>query len=364
MSVNQQEDDHVSDAHDGQERIDRIEAFNEELHYLEKTNVLTLDAQQKSTLSDYQQDLIKRLVKEQNVNTSATNKQLSIGMKFASLIGAVAMASSLFFLFYQFWGFVPTSVQVFTLIAVPLLSFVACIYLQQKGQTYFAKITGLISLASFVLNLSMFGQIFNIAPSPNAFLIWSVFALLLAYATVSRVLLSFAILSAMAFLSMQVGVWSGLYWIDFGERPEDFILPSLIIFALPSIIKQLSIAKFANIYRIFGLIFFFMPILVLANWGKISYLPFESNTIETMYQLLGFLCAAGFIVLGIKAKWQHVVNTANVFFMLFLYTKLFDWWWEWMPKYLFFFLMGLIAIGALVIITRIRNKRMTKEWQS
>lgn len=361
MSTNQHQGQAGSNEQDVQARVDRIAAFNEELNSLETENILVLESTQKSVLSNYHQSLIKRLVKEHNVNTSSTNKQLSIGMKIAALIGAVAMASSLFFLFYRFWGLVPTFVQVSILITAPIISLMATIWLKHKGQTYFAKIVGLISLAAFVLNLSMLGQIFNITPSPNAFLLWSMFALLLAYTTVSRVLLTFAIFSALTFLSMRIGTWGGMYWLDMGERPENFLLPSLLIFALPILVKRLSIKKFANIYRIFGLIFFFMPILVLANWGRISYLPFEAGTVEAIYQLLGFVFAICFIAIGIKAKWQHVVNTANVFFMLFLYTKFFDWWWDWMPKYIFFFLMGLIAIGALVIITRIRNNRIAKE---
>jgi len=363
MSENKKQDDRLVDERDGQARVERIAAFNEELRRLESERVLVLATEQKSTLNDYHQRLLTRLLKEQNVDISAVNKQLSIGMKFAALIGAVAMASSLFFLFYRFWGIVPTGIQVGILIIAPLSSLIATVWLQQKGQHYFAKISALISLTAFVLNLSMLGQIFNVTPSPNAFLIWSVFALLLAYATVSRVLLTLGILSALAFLSMRIGTWGGMYWLDMGERPENFLIPSLLIFALPSLIKSLNVAKFANIYRIFGLVFFFMPILILANWGQISYLPFEANTIESLYQLLGFGFAVCFIIVGIKAKWQHVANTANVFFMLFLYTKLFDWWWDWMPKYVFFFLMGLIAIGVLMIITRVRSKRIMKEAQ-
>jgi len=43
-----------------------------------------------------------------------------------------------------------------------------------------------------------------------------------------------------------------------------------------------------------------------------------------------------------------------VFFILFLYTKFFDWWWEWMPKYIFFFILGLSSLLALIVFKRIR----------
>jgi hypothetical protein len=41
--------------------------------------------------------------------------------------------------------------------------------------------------------------------------------------------------------------------------------------------------------------------------------------------------------------------------VIFLYTKFFDWWWEWMPKYLFFLVIGLVAILLLLILKRLRT---------
>lgn len=63
---------------------------------------------------------------------------------------------------------------------------------------------------------------------------------------------------------------------------------------------------------------------------------------------------------GIKHKWGEVTNTGNVFFILFLYTKLFDWWWDWMPKYVFFFVLGLTAILALMVFKRVRLSNLNE----
>ncbi|MOA16335.1 hypothetical protein D3C78_1365460 [compost metagenome] len=35
--------------------------------------------------------------------------------------------------------------------------------------------------------------------------------------------------------------------------------------------------------------------------------------------------------------------------------KLFDWWWELMPKYLFFLLLGLVAVLILMVLNRLRR---------
>ena len=45
------------------------------------------------------------------------------------------------------------------------------------------------------------------------------------------------------------------------------------------------------------------------------------------------------------------------FFVIFLYTKFYDWWWEIMPKYLFFLVIGLSAVLLLVVFKRLRTGR-------
>lgn len=96
--------------------------------------------------------------------------------------------------------------------------------------------------------------------------------------------------------------------------------------------------------------------LVLANWGRISYLDLDEDLVEGIYQVLGFVLSAGAIWLGARRHWSEVVNTGASFFVIFLYTKFFDWWWEVMPKYLFFLVLGLTAVLLLVIMRRLRAK--------
>ena len=81
--------------------------------------------------------------------------------------------------------------------------------------------------------------------------------------------------------------------------------------------------------------------------------------------LLAFVFVAGFgrsivnavVALGIRRDWPETAQCGVVFFTLFLYTKFFDWWWDWMPKYLFFFLVGLTALLVLIALRRMRAAR-------
>lgn len=340
---------------DAQHRVDQIDAFRQEMIELENDGVLTIVAEQASKVQDYHRQLLQKLSATYDVDISIQSKQLTLGMKIASLFGALAMAISLFFLFYQFWGYISTPIQVSILIVAPVSLFLLSLHLAQKEKSaYFSKIAALVSLSCFVLNLSMLGQIFNITPSPNAFAVWAAFALLLAYACNARLLLFFGIMSVSSFIAMKIGTWSGMYWISFGERPENFFIPSLVVFMLPQLINHKRFTGFEAIYRVMAMIMIFLPILILSNWGRISYLSWSTNTIEGFYQLVGFVLSVSAIWLGIKRHWGEVTNTGNVFFILFLYTKFFDWWWDWMPKYIFFFVLGLSALLALMVFKRIR----------
>lgn len=81
----------------------------------------------------------------------------------------------------------------------------------------------------------------------------------------------------------------------------------------------------------------------------------DRDLIEGGYQLAGFILSALAIGYGIRYHHAEVTNTGNVFFVIFLYTKFFDWWWDVMPKYLFFLVIGLTALLFLVIFKRLRG---------
>jgi uncharacterized membrane protein len=276
-------------------------------------------------------------------------------MRVASLAGALALAASLLFLFYQFWGLFPESVQVGVLVGAPLALLGLTFLVQQRDASgYFSKIAAMLCFACFVLNLSMLGQIFNITPSEAALLPWAALALLLAYGCQARLLLLAGLACLVAYVGMRVGSWGGLYWLSAGERPENFFPAALLIFAIPLLLPRQP-AGFAASYRVVGLLALLLPMLILAHWGRSSHLFWPPDLIEGIYQVLGMLCAALAIWLGVRRDWNDTLNTGLTFLLIFLYTKLYDWWWETMPKYLFFLIVGLIALLVLLVLRRLRK---------
>lgn len=346
----------ASSRSEAQQRADDIRTFQAELARLESEGVLDLGDEQRRALAEHHRGLLAQYAQAFDIDRDAQSKQLSLGMRIASFLGAIALAASVFFLFYQFWGLFPTAVQVGILLVAAFGAFLATHFIQARDSTgYFTKLAAMVAFACFVLNVVMLGQIFDIAPSDKALLPWAAFALLLAYSCDLRLLQAAGILCLVAFIAARTGTWSGMYWLYFGERPENFFPAAIALFVVPQIVAHRRLHGFAAIYRIFGLLTLFLPILVLANWGEISYLDFDPKLIEGSYQILGFAGSAAAVWLGIRRHWPEVMNTGLTFFVVFLYTKFYDWWWEIMPKYLFFLVIGLSAVLLLVVFKRLRS---------
>ncbi|MDX2463370.1 MAG: DUF2157 domain-containing protein, partial [Porticoccus sp.] len=279
---------------EAQKRADQVKAFQDELALLQGDGVLSLREEQTQAVNAYHQILLSQYSDDFDIDQDQREKQLSLGMRIASFLGALALAASVFFLFYQFWGKLSTSSQVLILITGSVGTLVATLLVAEREKTgYFAKLVGLVSFACFVLNISMLGQIFNITPSDNAFIVWGAFAFLLAYICDIRLLQAAGIMCVIAFISARVGTWSGMYWLSFGERPENFFPVAILLFLFPQFVKHHRYWGFAPIYRVFGLLCLLLPILVLANYGRISYLAMDTDVIEGFYQLAGFVLSAG-----------------------------------------------------------------------
>lgn len=338
-----------------QQRVDQIQSFQRELQQLQAESVFELSDTQREQLGSYHQALLSQLKQRHDIDTSEQGRQLSLGMRVVSLLGALALAASVFFFFYQFWGYLHTWAQVLLLASFPVLGLVVTLLLaSREAAGYFSKLAAFTCFACFVLNISMLGQIFNIAPSARALLLWGAFALLLAYACQLQLLLYAGLLCLMVFVVFELCHWRGFDWSSAFDRPEDLLLPSLAIFLLPLFWRQVA-TGFAAAYRVMGALGFLFTLWVMAHLGSASYLLWDRAVIEGIYELLGFAFAAAGIWLGIRQRWSDTVNVGSLFFLFFLFSKFVDWWWDWMPKYLFFFVLGLTAILALLVFKRVRR---------
>lgn len=338
-----------------QRRIEQMSAFNQELALLEREQVLTLSTEQRHRLADYQRGVREHYRIALDVDVEQASAQLSWGMRIASLLGAVALAAALFFLLGQFWRDLTLHVQVAILIAAPLLSLALTAWLQVHERSgYYARLMALLALTCFVLNIKLLGQLFNITPSSNALLAWSVLALLLAYGCSSRLLLVLGLGFAGVFIVDHVSGWAGLERWELFEAPELWMPLGVLLWVAQWPIQR-RYYGFARCYRVLGLLCILLPVLFLSVESSSSFLPWSKTSIELFYQLAGlFLCALG-LYWGVRKSLPEVVWLSLGFGLVLMLIKAYDWFWDWLPTWAFFLLIGLAALLVLMVLMRLRR---------
>lgn len=341
-----------------QQTADRIRVLREELATDgEIQSVLELTADQQQRFREWAEAKLSALAAEFDVDTTASQERVSWGMRIASTIGALGICAALVLFFTRYWGYLEVWQQLAIVIPTPLVLLAGAEYTSRRERTgYFSGLLALVSLAAFILNLTVVGSIFNIVSTERALLVWGAFSMLLAYGYGLRVMLAAGILLLASWLEAAFTAQMGYHWLEFYTRPEELMLLGLLTFWIPEWIRHRRNGHFAPTYRLVGVLIFLISDMSLANWGAGSYLTWETKAIERFYEVVGLSFSAGAIWLGIRRNWKGVVNSGTVFFVIFLFMRLFHWWWDWMPRYLFFAAVGAMGIGLVLLFKRVRNR--------
>src|SRR4029453_9666173 len=199
------------------------------------------------------------------------------------------------------------------------------------------------------------GTILNARPSPQPFLVWSAFALALAYAWDLRLLLATGALCAIAFFSTSIVTWYGLPLDTVLERPESALLPAALVVLFAQADVNRKRYGFSQALRLAGLAPLAFTVLILGEAGTMSQLPLRTKTVEHIYQLAGFALAAGMLTMGIRRRWTETVNLGAAFLGFLLLLRYIDWWWDLMPKYVFFLIVGATASALMFVLRRLRR---------
>lgn len=333
----------------GMDRTAQVMAFKAEVTALAQEGI-TLDEATLARIRTHHERLL----------AGAPDERLSLGMRLASFVGAIALSAAIFFLFYRFWGNLLVEQQVAILVAGPLaLVGVTHLLYRWESTGYFATLAGLAAFAAFVLELNVLGTIFNLAPTPHAFLAWGLFGLALGWHYGLR-LSHFAGLVALGLWITACPGWFRAEELpDLFGRGEALALAGALFLAAPSIAGRLALPrgwiKWPVDLRIVGMIGLFLGLLILSVSGRESWLPLDRSTIEGMYQFLGFVVAGGVIAWGVRDGKSELANGGMIFLTVLCLVKAADWWWDWLPHWLFFLILAGFAIGVMAALKRVRR---------
>jgi uncharacterized membrane protein len=338
-----------------QARLNRVRTFTAELATLEQDGVVTLDEAQRHTIADYHRRLLGDLTTQFDLDRDEGQQRMSLGMRIASLLGAIALSAAVFLLFYRIWGRLAGTAQVVILVAAPLVAVVCTEIAHRLDRTrHFVFVAAVIACACIVLNVAMLGDILAMTDSPNALAVWSAFALLIGYGYGLRLPVAAGLGLAMPFAAGSLLSWRGVDWGASPQRPELFLPMAAIVVGVGAITDAGTGRRFAPTYRMVGLFAGLGTLWALSLDAELSALPWQATTVKALYQVSGFAASAAAIALGIRRGWSETTNIGAVSFVVFLYTKFYQWWWDWMPAYLFFFIVGAIAIAIILVLRRVR----------
>jgi hypothetical protein len=340
--------------HKAKQRLERINTFRLEQAQLEQEHVLTLTTEQTTSLNVHYDRLIADLTTQFDLDVTESGKRISWGMRITSLLGGAALCAALVLFLHRIWGTLPTTAHSLILLVIPLLFLATAEVLSSFGIDWFyTTLLVLASAVGFVMEMNASGSIFNMVPSVHTFLVWGSFIMLLAYAYGNRLMLGAGLFLLCAYTASMLYSFSGGYGVDFIERPESILPASIIVYVIPWVAYRNDQNDFGVIYRLCGAAAAFSAILILAIEGHTYSERIPVRTIETIYQFAGLIVSGAVVFHGIRLGRSGLVNLGTGAFIIFLYIKLYTWWWAWMPKYLFFLLIGLIALLLLYLFQRL-----------
>jgi hypothetical protein len=329
---------------DAQERADQIAAFRAELEQLAREGVVALSQEERAAIDSHHQRVLNDLTERFDVDLSATEKQMSLGMRLASFFGAAALTAAVVSFVYRVWGGIPTTGQVALLTIAPLLAVVAMIVAGHLERIrYVSALLSVVACGAFVVQTLLLRQIFNLRESPHVLGWWAAFALAVAWPW--RFVLPFGLgVVALVFYVSALLFWSaGITWIQCVNRPEPLIIVAALLLPLTRRLPTELVSACRAVLA--GVALF--PLLVLSSTGSISLLPFDTTSLKIGYEIIAALVALAVIGAGLVRAQDEVVLVGSIFAAAFLLIRFVDWWWDWMPKYLFFLIIAAVAMAWL-----------------
>ena len=341
-----------------QQRVLDIASFREELARLEREGVTVLDPQTSEQVRAHQDAVLASLADLANVDLTPADAKLSVGMRIATLLGAAALSAAYGFYVSSAWATLPLMQQLLV-VTVPSLILVMLTHLTavREPSGYVASVFAAVAVIALWIGLVAIGSLFNLPDTRNLLLAVGVFALTLAYMYSLGLPLLLGVVAIGGWCWSLVGIPLGLFWRDGFVYLDPVAVLGLVYLMMPRALPRP--AAFGGIWRTVGAAAFGASVVVLGMNARLSLLDgsVDPQWIEVGYQALAVLAFPLLMVLGVRKEWTGVTAAAVVCFVLLLVTRLDDWFWTYLPKWLFFLLVGLLALLVLLLLRQLRARK-------
>jgi uncharacterized membrane protein len=349
---------------------------------------------------------------------AANERKLGRGVTTLINLGAIALAAGLLIFFASNWIEFGRAAKIGSLLALTLFFYVAGFELTREGRGSFPKLgVALVFLGCvmFGTDIVLLALIYDLTATHAWSLLiqWTAW-MAIAYVVRSRLVLFLALLGVVAWFGAEVGYCWGGYWLYLG-RPFHFIGVGICLLAVGGVHAWRGRRDFAAAWALVGLLLVYLSTLILSIFdlqksfrfdttpaGPLVWLLFVApyvlalgtlaaihlrwrrttltdppvlvvlfllvlmtlaSVIAITHQsrelwfvlLLTLLTSAG-IYLGIAWESPVFLNTSLAFFAVNCYTRFYEYFWDAMPKSLFFIVGGAALILGGVFVERMRRR--------
>lgn len=341
---------------EAQRRANRIRAFRAELEALTAAGVSPLTPEQRDEIARYHDELLRRLAAEHDIDRTDAAGKLSRGMQIAAFIAAIALTAAVYSLVARFWSGLDLPMQATLLCAFPLMALVGVELSAQRERTlYVASIFALVAFGTYWLAVGVLSMLLNVPVTPPAVWGGALFGVALALPYGFRVIFGAALVAMLVALAGSVFQASGVPWTETFAFPEIITAEAFVLFAIAT---RFAIGQpvLAPVTRAVAASVVVIGLLFLSLDGAATLLSVPSRVSQSIYQAVLLAASAGMLTIGIRRQWTETVYVAAAALTLFIVTRFFDWFWDAMPRYVFFLLLAAIAFGWLLALRRVRAR--------
>ena len=341
---------------DAQRRVHRIRAFRAELEALSEAGVASLTTEQEQAIRQFHDQLLGTLAVAHDIDRSESAGQLSRGMRIAAFFAAVALSGAVYSLVSRFWGQLDLPVQATLLCAFPLMALVGVELAAQRERTlYVSSIFAIVAFATHWLAVTVLGDLLNLPMTPAAIWGGALFGTALALPYGFRLILGAALVAFLVALAGSVFQAGGVPWTALVEFPEIITVAAFLLLVTAPALGIID-PSFAIVTRSVSLVVGLGGLLLLSLSGAASLLPTPSWVSALIYQVVVGVAAVMTLAVGVRRQWQEGVYIGAGALTVFLFTRFVDWFWDALPRFVFFLFLALIALGWLFVLRRLRSR--------
>jgi uncharacterized membrane protein len=348
----------------------------------------------------------------------ANERKLGRGVTILVNLGAIALSAGLLIFFASNWIEFGRAAKIASLVGLTIVFYVAGFELTREGRWSFPKLgLALIFLGCvmFGTDIVLLALIYDLtAEHAWSFLVQGVAWLAVAYVVRSRLVLFLGLIGIVAWFGAEVGYCWGGYWLYLG-RPFHFLGVGACLLAVGGLHAWRGQRDFAAAWATVGLLLVYLSTLILSifdvqksfsvdtsrapvlvwllfiapyalaaaalalihvRWRRssladppallvlfllvlmaiASVIAITPQARELWFILLLTLLTSAGVYLGIAWESPVFLNTSLVFFAVNLYTRFYEYFWDALPKSLFFVVGGAALILGGVWVERIRRR--------